>query len=99
MGGRKRKMVGGFGGDRVILTPAAPGPPPLGLDSTGDPRMNSTWTALGTPAVSVPMAWAGAMPVGLQMTARPGDYAMLLDFAVAASRYIANFHISAIMEI
>jgi len=61
--------------------------------------MNSTWTALGTPAISVPMAWAGAMPLGLQMTARPGDDAMLLDFAVAASHSFANFHNSAIMEI
>jgi hypothetical protein len=37
--------------------------------------------------------------LGLQMTARPGDDAMLLEFAVAASRYIANFHISDIIEI
>lgn len=37
----------------IILTPSAPGPAPLGLASTGDPRMNSPWTALGTPAVSI----------------------------------------------
>ncbi len=80
----KKKMDAVFREYPVLLTPAAPGPAPCGLDSTGDPRMNSTWTALGTPAVSVPMAWAGAMPLGLQMTARPGDDAMLLDFAVAA---------------
>src|SRR5207253_1182670 len=36
----------------VILTPAAVGPAPLGLASTGDPRMNAPWTALGTPAIS-----------------------------------------------
>jgi Asp-tRNA(Asn)/Glu-tRNA(Gln) amidotransferase A subunit family amidase len=29
----------------VILTPAATGPAPLGLTSTGDPRMNAPWTA------------------------------------------------------
>src|SRR5262249_47279620 len=38
----------------VILTPAAPGPAPLGLSSTGDPRMNAPWTAMGNPAVSIP---------------------------------------------
>ena len=85
----KQKMDAMFRGYRVILTPAAPGPAPCGLGSTGDPRMNSTWTALGTPAVSVPMACAGAMPLGLQMTAHPGDDALLLDFAVAVSRVIA----------
>jgi Asp-tRNA(Asn)/Glu-tRNA(Gln) amidotransferase A subunit family amidase len=81
----KKKMDAVFREYPVLLSPAAPGPAPCGLESTGDPRMNSTWTALGTPAVSVPMAWAGAMPLGLQMTARPGDDAMLLDFAVAVS--------------
>jgi hypothetical protein len=30
------------------------------------------------------------MPLGLQMTARPGDDGLLLDFAVAASHYIAS---------
>jgi Asp-tRNA(Asn)/Glu-tRNA(Gln) amidotransferase A subunit family amidase len=85
----KKKMDAVFREYPILLTPAAPGPAPCSLDSTGDPRMNSTWTALGTPAISVPMAWSGAMPVGLQMTARPGDDALLLDFAVAASRFLA----------
>jgi Asp-tRNA(Asn)/Glu-tRNA(Gln) amidotransferase A subunit family amidase len=86
----KLKMDAVFREYPVVLTPSAPGPAPRGLGSTGDPRMNSTWTALGTPAVSVPMAWAGEMPLGLQMTARPGDDAGLLDFAVAASRAITH---------
>jgi Asp-tRNA(Asn)/Glu-tRNA(Gln) amidotransferase A subunit family amidase len=81
----KKKMDAVFREYPVLLTPAAPGPAPCGLDSTGDPRMNSTWTALGSPAISVPVSWAGAMPCGLQMTARPGADALLLDFAVAAS--------------
>jgi len=34
----------------VILVPAATGAAPLGLASTGDPRMNAPWTAPGTPA-------------------------------------------------
>jgi len=86
----KRKMDAVFREYPVLLTPAAPGPAPCGLDSTGDPRMNSTWTALGTPAVSIPMALVGAMPLGLQMTARCGEDAMLLNFAVTASRLQAE---------
>jgi Asp-tRNA(Asn)/Glu-tRNA(Gln) amidotransferase A subunit family amidase len=66
----------------VVLVPAATGPAPLGLSSTGDSRMNSPWTALGTPAISIPMPVAGALPLGLQLTAPPGDDARVLRTAV-----------------
>ena len=64
----------------VVLTPAATGPAPLGLESTGDPRMNSPWTALGVPAVSVPMPAEG-LPLGLQVTAAAGHDAAALSAA------------------
>jgi Asp-tRNA(Asn)/Glu-tRNA(Gln) amidotransferase A subunit family amidase len=66
----------------VILTPAAMGPAPNGLASTGDPRMNAPWTALGTPAVSIPMPVGTALPLGLQLTAEPGGEARVLRTAV-----------------
>jgi Asp-tRNA(Asn)/Glu-tRNA(Gln) amidotransferase A subunit family amidase len=78
----KIKMDAIFREYPVILTPAAPGPAPFSLNSTGDPRMNSTWTALGAPAISIPIPRGGALPLGLQMTARCGDDALLLDFAL-----------------
>lgn len=66
----------------VILTPAALGPAPEGLGFTGDPRMNSPWTGLGTPAISVPMTVGPKeLPLGLQMTAARGQEALLLDAA------------------
>jgi Asp-tRNA(Asn)/Glu-tRNA(Gln) amidotransferase A subunit family amidase len=66
----------------VILVPAATGPAPLGLTSTGDPRMNAPWTALGTPAISIPMQVRSSLPLGLQLTAAPGQDARLLRTAV-----------------
>ncbi len=66
----------------VILTPAAVGPAPAGLASTGDPRMNAPWTALGTPAVSIPMPVGTALPLGLQLTAERGGEARVLRTAV-----------------
>ena len=66
----------------VILVPAATGPAPLGLASTGDPRMNAPWTALGTPAISIPMPVRSGLPLGLQLTAEPGQDARLLRAAV-----------------
>ena len=65
----------------VILVPAAVGPAPLGLASTGDSRMNAPWTALGTPAITIPMPVGDALPLGLQLTASHGDEARLLRVA------------------
>jgi Asp-tRNA(Asn)/Glu-tRNA(Gln) amidotransferase A subunit family amidase len=66
----------------VILTPAAVGPAPLGLSTTGDPRMNAPWTALGTPAVSIPMPIASGLPLGLQLTADLGQDSRVLPAAL-----------------
>ncbi len=54
----------------AIVTYAAPGPAPEGLESTGDARYNRLWTLLGTPCVNVPgLVWAGKLPVGVQVVA------------------------------
>ena len=55
----------------AILSPAATGPAPAGLASTGDPAANAPWTALGVPAIGIPLAVEGP-PLGLQMTAAEG---------------------------
>ena len=66
----------------VTLSPAAVGPAPLGLASTGDPRMNSPWTALGTPAISIPLPVRSGLPLGLQLNADHGQDARVLRTAV-----------------
>jgi Asp-tRNA(Asn)/Glu-tRNA(Gln) amidotransferase A subunit family amidase len=66
----------------AILTPAAPGPAPQGLGSTGNPAFCSTWTYLGTPAVSLPLLQdQNGMPIGVQLVARRGNDARLLRTA------------------
>jgi Asp-tRNA(Asn)/Glu-tRNA(Gln) amidotransferase A subunit family amidase len=72
----------------VILTPAAVGPAPLGLASTGDPRMNAPWTALGTPAISIPIPVASGLPLGLQLAADRGQDARVLRTAVRLQRML-----------
>jgi Asp-tRNA(Asn)/Glu-tRNA(Gln) amidotransferase A subunit family amidase len=74
----------------VILTPAAVGPAPLGLASTGDPRMNAPWTALGTPAISIPMPVGKALPRGLQLTAERGNEGQLLRTAERVSGILGS---------
>ena len=82
----KREMAEVFRHAPVILTPAATGPAPLGLASTGDPRMNAPWTALGVPAISVPLPVGDGPPLGLQLTADAGRDAMLLAVAAAVAQ-------------
>ncbi len=73
----------------VILVPAATGPAPAGLGSTGDPAMNAPWTALGTPAISIPMPVGRALPLGLQLTAAHGEDGLLLRTAVRIARMLS----------
>jgi Asp-tRNA(Asn)/Glu-tRNA(Gln) amidotransferase A subunit family amidase len=79
---RKTAMAEVFKATPVIVTPAAPGPAPLGLTSTGDSRLNAPWTALGTPAITIPMPVGSALPLGLQLTADHGQDARLIRSAV-----------------
>jgi Asp-tRNA(Asn)/Glu-tRNA(Gln) amidotransferase A subunit family amidase len=66
----------------AILTPAAPGPAPRGLDSTGNPVFCSTWTYLGTPAVTLPLLQSeSGLPIGVQLVGRRGNDARLLRTA------------------
>ncbi len=66
----------------AILTPAAPGAAPVGLESTGNPAFCTIWTLLGLPAVTLPLLRAGdGMPIGVQLVGPYGDDARLLRAA------------------
>jgi Asp-tRNA(Asn)/Glu-tRNA(Gln) amidotransferase A subunit family amidase len=71
-----------FGEADVLLVPAAPGEAPKGLERTGDPVFNRSWTMLHLPCVTVP-AWrsAGGLPVGVQIVGREGEDALTLRAA------------------
>ncbi len=52
----------------AIITPAAAGQAPVGLQSTGDPAFCTLWTLCGLPAISLPLMVGGdGMPIGVQM--------------------------------
>lgn len=65
----------------AILTPAAPGPAPEGLTSTGDPIFATLWTYLGVPALSLPLLEVDGMPVGVQLIGPRRDDARLMRTA------------------
>ncbi|WP_298500125.1 amidase [uncultured Maritimibacter sp.] len=66
----------------AVIAPSACGEAPRGLDKTGDPSMNSFWTLLSVPVVSVP-AFTGpsGMPMGISVITR--RYADRTALAVA----------------
>ncbi len=67
----------------ALVTPAACGPAPKGLGSTGSPAFNFLWTYLGVPAVSLPLMEAEGMPLGVQLVGAVGRDAELLEVAGA----------------
>jgi Asp-tRNA(Asn)/Glu-tRNA(Gln) amidotransferase A subunit family amidase len=65
----------------AILTPAAHGEAPRG-EATGNPAFCTTWTYLGTPAVTVPLLRGeSGLPIGVQLVGRRGNDARLLRTA------------------
>jgi Asp-tRNA(Asn)/Glu-tRNA(Gln) amidotransferase A subunit family amidase len=66
----------------ALLTPAAIGTAPPGLESTGDPVFCSLWTYCGMPAVTLPLLEGGnGLPVGVQLVGPRGGDARLLRTA------------------
>ncbi len=63
----------------AILTPAAHGTAPAGLESTGEPTFCTLWTMLGLPSVSLPLLQgANGLPLGVQLVGpRHGDGRLL----------------------
>jgi amidase len=69
----------------IILTPAAPGEAPLGLDATGDPLFSRSWNLLQVPCVSIPYGKGpNGLPLSVQLVARIGAD----DELLAAAKWI-----------
>jgi Asp-tRNA(Asn)/Glu-tRNA(Gln) amidotransferase A subunit family amidase len=65
----------------AILTPATASEAP-DIATTGNPVFCSTWTYLGTPAITLPlMASETGLPIGVQLVGRRGNDARLLRTA------------------
>jgi Asp-tRNA(Asn)/Glu-tRNA(Gln) amidotransferase A subunit family amidase len=63
----------------AILTPAATGGAPAGVDTTGSPIFCTLWTFCGVPAATLPLLRsADGMPLGVQLVGRRGEDARLL---------------------
>ncbi len=66
----------------AIITPAAPGVAPLGLDAIGDPAFGKLWTLIGLPSLSLPILQGeNGLPLGVQLVGPAGDDARLMRSA------------------
>ena len=71
-----------FGAYDVLLTPAAAGEAPVGLDSTGSAAFGTLWTTLHVPSVTLPLFEGPAgLPVGAQLVARRNEDRRLFEVA------------------
>ncbi|MFO0997741.1 MAG: amidase [Alphaproteobacteria bacterium] len=74
----------------AIVTPAAPGQAPRGLDSTGNPVFCVIWSLSGAPAITLPLLkGVDGMPMGVQLIGAPGEDARLLRTARWLARRLA----------
>jgi Asp-tRNA(Asn)/Glu-tRNA(Gln) amidotransferase A subunit family amidase len=79
-----------FGGCDILITPSALGGAPEGLESTGDPSMNTVWSGLGTPAMTVPFGRSSkGLPLGIQLVAKPGMDESLIATALWVEQQIS----------
>jgi Asp-tRNA(Asn)/Glu-tRNA(Gln) amidotransferase A subunit family amidase len=76
----------------AILTPAAPGAAPKGLESTGDPAFSTLWTYCGMPAISLPLLQStDGLPIGVQLVGpRHGDARLLRTARWLAAKMAEN---------
>lgn len=73
----------------AILTPAATGEAPLGLDSTGNPACATLGSFTGMPAITLPLLQGEAgMPLGVQLLSRRHDDARLFRNASWLTKHI-----------
>ena len=71
----------------AILTPAALGTAPQGLESTGDPIMQTVWTMAHLPCLNLPLfRLDNGLPLGVQAIGKAQDDARLLRSA----RWLVN---------
>jgi amidase len=71
-----------FGDYDVLLTPAAAGEAPVGLDATGDASFCYIWTTMHVPAMTLPLfTGPNGLPVGAQLIAKRNADRQLFEAA------------------
>jgi len=87
----QREMTRLFETFDVLLTPAAPGPAPVGIGATGNAVMNGPWSLADFPTMTVPFGLAAnGLPLGIQLSGPPLAEAALME-AASVIESVAGF--------
>ena len=66
----------------LIITPSAPGEALKGLEYTGSPIFNTTWSLSGNPCITLPLFKGSQnLPIGCQLVTKFGNDNELLDYS------------------
>ena len=77
----------------VMVPAAADEAPARKSDGTGDPVFNRVWTALGVPAITLPLCHGGrGLPIGVQFVGTKGGDHLLLSLAQRAEAAITSYN-------
>ena len=80
----KNQIDAVFDNTDLIITPSAPGEALKGLEYTGSPIFNTTWSLNGNPCITLPLfKGKQELPIGCQLVARFGEDDQLLNYAKA----------------
>ena len=85
------EMLMGQEGIDLWVCPAATGPAPAGITSTGDTAINQPWSYAGMPALTLPAGRAtNSLPLGLQIVAPAMADEQLLAWAAPMAEILAG---------
>jgi Asp-tRNA(Asn)/Glu-tRNA(Gln) amidotransferase A subunit family amidase len=76
----RTRIADAMSGIDAWVAPAATGPAPRDLSTTGDPIMSLPWNNIGLPALTLPMP-GDPLPLGLQIVGPPNSDEKLLHWA------------------
>ncbi|NYE75069.1 amidase [Microlunatus parietis] len=86
-------LMAALAGIDAYVAPAATGPAPHGLDTTGSPLMNLPWTQARLPVLGLPAGRTDdGLPLGVQFAAAPGRDEALLGWAAGLVAALAKGH-------
>jgi len=87
----RRSLAPWFDRYDAIVTPAATGEAPVGLQHTGNPVFCTIWSLLGLPTISLPLLRGpSGLPLGVQLVGGWGEDARLLRAATWLDAQIAG---------
>lgn len=87
----RMQMDDALGAVDFLLTPAAPGAAPKGLQATGSAVFNMAWTTLHTPAVTLPITKdEQGLPLGVQLVSKRHTDYRLLCFAASVLQALSR---------